>query len=60
MARTKHIVVKSHGGKDVGKLLAAKIVCKSDFGTRNVKRTCRYRAGRMALKEIRRYQKSSE
>ena len=60
MARTKQIVMKTSGGKDARKLLATKVGYKSYLPTRKVKRPYRYRGGSEALKEIRRYQKSSE
>ena len=59
-ARTKQIAVKSTGGKDARKLLATKVGYKSYMTAGGVKKPYRYRGGSAALKEIRRYQKSSE
>ena len=58
MARTKQAAVKCTGGKNITKLLASKSACNSNFKERKIKD--RYRAGSAALKEIRRFQKSTE
>ncbi|KAH7847726.1 hypothetical protein Vadar_029578 [Vaccinium darrowii] len=57
MARTKQTARKSHGGKQPRKHLAAK-VCRKSVG--GVKKPHRYRAGTVALREIRKYQKTTE
>ena len=58
MARTKQTARKSTGGKAPRQLLATKAV-KNIKSTR-VKKPHRYRPGQAALKEIRRYQRSTE
>ncbi|KAI5181395.1 histone H3 [Nematocida sp. AWRm80] len=62
MARTKQTARKSTGGKAPRKQLATKAAKKSTSSTvgASIKRPHRYRAGTVALKEIRRYQKSTE
>lgn len=62
MARTKQTARKSTGGKAPRKQLAAKAARKSTTpaAAGSMKRPHRYRAGTVALKEIRRYQKSTE
>jgi len=61
MARTKQMMPrKSVGGKNPRKQLAAKAARKSTVGTGGVKKPHRYRPGTVALREIRRYQKSTE
>eukprot|EP01030_Chromulinospumella_sphaerica_P017966 gene17966-biopygen15867 len=60
MARTKHTARKSTGGKAPRKQLAAKAARKSAPATGGVKKPHRYRPGTVALREIRRYQKSTE
>ncbi|CAH2018660.1 unnamed protein product [Acanthoscelides obtectus] len=52
MARTKQTARKSTGGKAPRKQLATK-------AARGVKKPHRYRPGTVALREIRRYQKSN-
>ena len=59
MSRTKQAAIKCAGGKSVKKLLAAKVSSNFNCGAGGVKKR-RYRAGIVALKEIRRYQKSAE
>lgn len=60
-ARTKQTARKSTGGKAPRKQLAAKAARKSaPSGTGGVKKPHRYRPGTVALREIRRYQKSTE
>ncbi|CAM9691823.1 unnamed protein product [Phaeothamnion confervicola] len=75
MARTKQTARKSTGGKAPRKQLATKAARKSAFtsggiatggiatggiATGGVKKPHRYRPGTVALREIRRYQKSTE
>ena len=60
MARTKQTARKSTGGKAPRKQLATKTVRKSAPATGGVKKPHRYRPGTVALREIRRYQKSTE
>jgi histone H3 len=57
MARTKQTARKSTGGKAPRKQLATKAARKSTGG---VKKAQRYRPGTVALREIRRYQKSTD
>merc|ERR1712126_741071 len=59
MARTKQTARKSTGGKAPRKQLATKAARKS-APTGGVKEPHRYRPGTVALREIRRYQKSTE
>ena len=56
MARTKQTARKTTGGKAPRKQLATKAALKSA----GVKRPHRYRPGTIALREIRRYQKSTD
>ncbi|ORY32071.1 histone H3 [Naematelia encephala] len=63
MARTKQTARKSTGGKAPRKQLATKAARKSASApgaTGGVKKPHRYRPGTVALREIRRYQKSTE
>ena len=60
MARTKQNARKSTGGKAPRKHLATKAARKSASATGGVKKPHRYRPGTVALREIRRYQKSFE
>lgn len=60
MARTKQTARKSTGGKAPRKQLATKAARKSAPQTGGVKKPHRYRPGTVALREIRRYQKSTE
>ena len=61
MARTKQTARKSTGGKAPRKQLAAKAARKSaPASTTGVKKPHRYRPGTVALREIRKYQKSTE
>ena len=61
MARTKQTARKSTGGKAPRKQLATKAARKSATSTGGVKKSHRrYRPGTIALREIRRYQKSTE
>ncbi|XP_067881493.1 histone H3-like [Heterodontus francisci] len=60
MARTKQTARKSTGGKAPRKQLATKAARKSAPATGGVKKPHRYRPGSVALREIRRYQKSTE
>jgi histone H3 len=69
MARTKQTARKSTGGKAPRKQLATKAARKSapatggvkkPYATGGVKKPHRYRPGTVALREIRRYQKSTE
>jgi histone H3 len=60
MARTKQTARKSTGGKAPRKQLATKAARKSVPATGGVKKPHRYRPGTVALREIRKYQKSTE
>ena len=60
MARTKQTARKSTGGKAPRKQLATKAARKSAPATGGVKKPHRYRPGTVPLREIRRYQKSTE
>ncbi len=60
MARTKQTARKSVGGKAPRKALANKAARKSVPSTGGVKKPHRYRPGTVALREIRRYQKSTQ
>ena len=62
MSRTKQTARKSTGGKAPRKQLATKAARKtaSKSKTGGVKKPHRYRPGTVALREIRRYQKSTE
>ena len=59
MARTKQTAKKSTAGKAPRKQLATKAARKSAPATGGVKKPHRYRPGTVALREIRRYQKST-
>ena len=60
MARTKQTARKSTGGKAPRKQLATKAARKSAPTVGGVKKPHRYRPGTVALREIRKYQKSTE
>ncbi|CAG99425.1 histone H3 [Kluyveromyces lactis] len=60
MARTKQTARKSTGGKAPRKQLASKAARKSAPSTGGVKKPHRYKPGTVALREIRRFQKSTE
>ena len=60
MARIKQTARKSTGGKAPRKQLATMAEKKSAPGTGGVMKPSRYRAGTVVLREIRRYQKSTE
>ncbi|KAH9931808.1 histone H3 [Fomitopsis serialis] len=63
MARTKQTARKSTGGKAPRKQLAAKSAARKTAqasATGGVKKPHRFRPGTVALREIRRYQKSTE
>ncbi|TIA79134.1 hypothetical protein E3P99_04152, partial [Wallemia hederae] len=61
MARTKQTARKSTGGKAPRKQLATKAARKTAApAAGGVKKPHRYRPGTVALREIRRYQKSTE
>lgn len=60
MARTKQTARKSTGGKAPRKALATKAARKSQPSTGGYKKPHRWRPGTAALREIRRYQKSTE
>jgi len=60
MARTKQTARKSTGGAAPRKALATKAARKSTPGHGGIKKPHRYRPGTVALREIRRYQKSTE
>jgi len=59
MARTKQTARKSTGGKAPRKQLATHAARKSSPASGGIKRPHRYRPGTVALREIRRYQKST-
>ena len=59
MARTKQTARKSTGGKAPRKQLASKAARKSTKAD-GAKKSRRYRPGTVALREIRKYQKSTE
>ena len=60
MARTKQTARKSTGGKAPRKQLATKAARKSAPATGGMKKAHRFRPGTVALREIRRYQKSTD
>jgi histone H3 len=60
MARTKQTARMSSGGKAPRKHLATKAARKEALNTGGVKKPHRYRPGTVALREIRKYQKSTE
>ncbi|KAE8655898.1 histone H3.2 [Hibiscus syriacus] len=60
MARTKQTARKSPGGKVPRKQLATKAATKSAPATGGVKKPHRFRPGTIALREIRKYQKSTK
>jgi histone H3 len=60
MARTKQTARKSTGGKAPRKQLASKAAKKSAPSTGGLKKPHRYKPGTVALREIRKYQKSTE
>ena len=60
MARTKQTARKSTGGKAPTKHLASKAAVKSLPKNTGVKKPHRFRPGTVALREIRKYQKSTE
>jgi histone H3 len=60
MARTKQTARKSTGGKAPRKQLATKAARKSAPSSGGIKKPHRFRPGTVALREIRRYQKSTE
>jgi histone H3 len=60
MARTKQTARKSTGGKAPRKQLTTKSARESAPSAGGVRKPHRYRPGTVALREIRRYQKSTE
>jgi len=60
MARTKQTARKSTGGKAPRKQLATKAARKAAPSFGGIKRPHRYRPGTVALREIRRFQKSTD
>lgn len=61
VARTKQTARKSTGGKAPRKQLATKAAMKfARTSAGGVKKTRRYRPGTVALREIRKYQKSTD
>ena len=60
MARTKQTARKSTGAKAPRKHLASKAARKSAPSTGGLKKPHRFRPGTVALREIRKYQKSTE
>lgn len=60
MARTKQTARKSTGGKAPRKQLATKAARRSVPSNGGLRRPHRYRPGTVALREIRRYQKSTD
>ncbi len=59
MARTKQTARKSTGGKAPRKQVAAKATRKASPSSGGMKKPRRFRPGTVALREIRRYQKST-
>lgn len=60
MARTKQTARKSTGGKAPRKAMAQKAARRSAPATGGVKKAHRFRPGTVALREIRKYQKSTD
>ena len=60
MARTKQTARKTTGGKAPRKQLSSKGARKSAAPSGGIKKAHRFRPGTVALREIRRYQKSTE
>ena len=60
MARVKQTARKSTGGKAPRKQLATKAARKAAPATGGIKKPHRYRPGTVALREIRKYQKSTD
>ena len=60
MARTKQTARKSNGGKCPRKRLATKCARQLHRACGGVKKPTRYRPGTVALRQIRKYQKSTE
>ena len=60
MARTKRIARRSVEGKPAKVRLACKVARKSTIRTEGVKKPHRYRAGIVALREIRKYQRTTD
>ena len=60
MARTKQTARKNIGGKAPRKHIATKAARKTAPATGSVKKPHRFRPGTVALREIRKYQKSTE
>lgn len=60
MARTKQTARKSTGGKAPRKQLATKAARKAAPATGGVKKPRRWKPGTVALREIRKYQKSTD
>ena len=60
MARTKQTARKSTGGKAPRKQLATKAARRSGPATGGIKKPYRFRPGTVALREIRKYQKTTD
>ena len=62
MARTKQTARKNTGGKAPRKAIAVKVAAKKTAGSNagGIKKAHRFRPGTVALREIRRFQKSTE
>ena len=60
MARTKQTARKNTGGKAPRKHIATKQAKKTSTSSGGVKKPHRFRPGTVALREIRRFQKSTE
>lgn len=60
MVRTKQTARKSTGGKQPRKTVAGKAARKKDIEAGGLKKAHRFRPGTVALREIRKYQKSTE
>ena len=60
MARTKQTARKSTGGKAPRKQLASKVARKSAPASGSLKKPHRFRPGTVALREIRKYQKTTD
>ena len=60
MARTKHTARKGQGIKAPRKHIASKAARKSILSNQGIKRPHRFRAGTVALREIRKFQKTTD
>eukprot|EP01133_Synstelium_polycarpum_P004099 gene4099-4784_t len=60
MVRTKHTARKSTGAKVPRKTVATKMIAQDSTSTGGIKKPHRFRPGTQALREIRRFQKSTD